>query len=182
MNMINPIALPSIRSKAHLVENLKFVYGLIVATEDLLEAAYQASGDDYFAEKQDQERGHAEWLMKDIRNLGSMIALDHDAACIAGAQFYYIRYVDPRMLLGYMLALEEAPMLLSEINALESMVGPMPTLRFHANHDDDHAADVRGQIARIDSTDLRASIFYNYNSTKAQIAAILSDRFEGCDT
>lgn len=164
-----------------MVENLRFVYGLIVASEDLTRFAAELSDMDYFRVKARQETGHAKWLLDDLLDMGESVPpLDHDAACIAGAQFYYIRYVSPLMLLGYMSALESTPMPLSEVDALEELYGKLPTLRYHAEHDIEHGQDVIAEIRKVKDPALRAKIAYNDVCTRAHIAQVMRARFEGC--
>lgn len=182
MLTLAPIDRPPILCRPHLVQNLKFVYALIVASEDLTRFAAESSGMAFFKRKLAEETGHAQWLLDDILNMGETPPkLDHDAACIAGAQFYYIRYVSPLMLLGYMAALESNPMPPSDVDALEAMYGKLPTLRYHAEHDVLHARDVRDEIAKIHDADLRERIAYNELCTAAHVARIMRDRFGGLD-
>lgn len=179
---LNQHDFPLIRTKAHLVENLRFVYGLIVASEDLIRLAAGLSGLSYFAGKALEEAGHAAWLLDDIVKMGEKIPpLDHDAACIAGAQFYYIQYVSPLMLLGYMSALETSPMPLEDVAKLESLYGKLPTLRYHAEHDIKHGHEVTAEIDKIRDGDLKQKIFYNERCTRAQIAGVMQNRFDRCD-
>lgn len=171
---------PLIQSRSHLVENLKFNYGLIIATEDLLRFAASISHREYFMGKLKEETGHAEWLLNDLKGMGEIPKVDHDAACIVGAQFYYIRYISPLMLLGYMSALESNPMSLSDIDVLEKTYGKLPTLRYHAEHDIKHGREVREEIEKIDDDSLKGKILYNEQCTRTHIAKILQSRFEGC--
>lgn len=179
---IQHIDVPVIRSRSHLVENLRFMYALIVASEDLTLLAAHISGLPYFFDKAREEIGHAQWLKDDISEMGEEAPrVDHDAACIAGSQFYYIKYVSPLMLLGYMAALECNPMPMGDVERLEKTYGRLPTLRYHAEHDLLHGRDVLAEIEKIPDPDLRLKIAYNARCTKAHIARVMQSRFEGCE-
>lgn len=142
------------------IDNLRFVYYIIVHTETLLGMALtEAEGTDYthyLSAHLAEECDHAEWLAADLFTEltpvnGAMLdnaALLHDAAAIAGAQSYLIQHESPYALLGYMLVLECFPMSESALAALESLHGAelLRTLRYHSVHDVEHGAEVLHQI------------------------------------
>lgn len=156
------------------------MYFLMVSSEDLLSLAYEKSGYEYFKNKLEEERGHSEWLSKDIESLeGSILGSDYDAAAIAGAQYYYIRHVSPLMLLGYMAVLECNPMPMAEIDRLESLYGKLPTLRYHAEHDIKHGDEVIDEIYKITDNELLSKVLFNGHCTAKAIGFILKSRFKG---
>ena len=137
-----------------LVENMCFVYQFILASERLLyEAKMQASGDlrDYYAAHHDEERGHAEWLARDLLSAGIDVATiprSRTAIAMAGGQYYLMKHVSPAALLGYMLVLEGCPTPMAQVEALEHAHGKelLRTLRHHSLHDIDHGAELRKVI------------------------------------
>ncbi len=170
MQILDRYPLPEIRTRTDLIENLKFVYSLSVAIESLLVMAGMP-------EKYHEEKGHADWLKRDLEALGETVpVIDHDAAMMAGSQYYYIRHVDPRMLLGYMAAMECRPMPLESVDMLESQYGPLPCLRHHAIADIDHGNEVLLQIDAVENEDLKKKILYNCEQTAAGLQAVLQKR------
>lgn len=164
------ILVPPIESREDLLVQLTFVHALIVASEGLLAAA----GLDPMTEG---EAGHADWLARDIVELGGTIPLvDHDAASIAGSQYYYIHHVSPLMLLGYRAALELHPLSMESVERLEALYGPLPCLAHHATHDPDHARRIMAQIDAVIAPELRQAIAHNYTLTVRSIASVLTLR------
>ena len=156
--------------KTDLLTQMSFNYALMVATEGLLIAANMW-------DRLPTESHHAEWLKQDIVRLGGTCSdCDCDAAAIAGAQYYHIFHRDPRMLLGYMAALECNPTPLQTVDALEEMYGPLPCLRHHAIHDVDHGQLVREEILAIDDPILQDHIMKNFQWTKTAIQQVLTVR------
>jgi heme oxygenase-like protein len=144
--------------------NLCFLYGTTMASEGLLEAAIAQCkpGDlrDYFAEHLVEETGHLQFVKDDLARLGVTDILRFpEAAQWAGSQYYYIAHEHPAMLLGYMAALER-PMPLAMVSQLESLHGPLTSIRHHAVHDVGHATELRQQIARL-ADPLRARVQEN---------------------
>jgi hypothetical protein len=156
--------------KEELLTQMVFNHSLMVATEGLLIAANMF-------DRLDGESNHAEWLKQDILRLGGTPSrCDCDAASIAGAQYYHIFHRDPRMLLGYMAALECNPAPLETVDALEELFGALPCLRHHAIHDIEHGELVRQEILAITDEDLQDDILKNYQWTLAAIRTVLSVR------
>jgi len=165
-----PITSLPIESKDDLLVQLTFMYALILASEQML----QDAGLDPTLEEED---GHATWLREDILRLGGAIPyVDHDAATIAGSQYYYIRHVHPLMLLGYRAALELHPIELTQVDALEAAYGPLTCMRYHAEHDQAHGAKIAGCISAIKEPLLAKAIEENYRLTVASISAVLVHR------
>jgi len=156
--------------KTDLLIQMAFNHALIVATEGLLVAANMW-------DRLTDESQHAEWLKQDILRLGGTPSdCDCDAAAIAGAQYYHIFHRDPRMLLGYMAALECNPTPLHTVDALEELYGPLPCLRHHAVHDIDHGQLVRDEILAIDNPTLQDHIMKNFHWTTTAIRNVLTAR------
>lgn len=163
--------LPPITTKAQLVRHLQFCHALMVATDPLLELAGME-------EKREEERGHALWLEQDLANLGiPVMAYDYPAAAIAGAQYYLIRHLDPRVLLGYCAVLECRTFTTAQVEVMEAILGPLPCVRFHAEHDQAHGAEVLNQIDAIENDTLKQWIYCNARDTASAISAITHIRF-----
>lgn len=157
-------------TKETLLIHLNFNLALMAATEGLLLAAGMH---DRLAE----ERDHAKWLADDIRCLGGMIGpYDYDAAAIAGAQYYHIFHTSPKMLLGYMAALECNMMTEVQVDNLEAQHGSLPCLKYHAIHDQEHGAWVLRAIEDIDDERLYGLVVGNRTWTEQSIAAVLRSR------
>lgn len=163
--------LPPIHTKTQLVRHLQFCHALMVATDELLRLAGME-------EKQREERGHADWLAEDLANLGiATTPYDYAAATIAGAQYYFIKHLDPRVLLGYCAVLECRTFTSVQVDAMEAVLGGvLPCVRFHAEHDLQHGNDVLEQIEQLDNSTLKAWIFRNAADTAAALSAITTIR------
>ena len=158
--------LPPIQTKAQLVRHLQFCHSLMVATDPLLDLAGME-------EKRDEEKGHADWLKQDLAALGiPTIPYDFTAAAIAGAQYYFIQHLDPRVLLGYCAVLECRTFTPVQVDAMEAIVGPLPCVRFHAEHDEQHGAEVLRQIDEIKNETVTGWIYRNAADTAAAITSI----------
>lgn len=137
------------------VDNLVFVYHMIVASGTIMDVAACKTAPsnfrDFLVEHGTEEREHATWLRADLATCDESIhnpELLFDAATIAGMQYYLALHVTPYCLLGYMLVLECFPMPESVVCQLETLHGSalFNTLRYHAKHDVDHGAEVLRQI------------------------------------
>jgi hypothetical protein len=157
---------------------VRFLHNIIVCSEDLLrEAVSFARGDyhDYLLTHLIQERGHAEWLRNDMVILRiEPNIVDHRAASIAGAQYYYIRHVAPQLLLGYMAVLESRPMTQEDVAALTEVHGSagMRTIAHHAQHDPKHAEELWRQIDKLDER-WHAPLLHNVAHTAQLCSACL---------
>lgn len=162
LEAINRYPLPQldIHNRAIFIGNLLFVHSLMLASEDLIETALAQELPDnlrgYFNEHLAEERNHAIWLQADLRSLGVEPRLDWNAAQIAGTQYYLIKHVDPKALLGYMAALECRPMSMEHVEYLESLYGleAMRCMRYHAVHDQDHGKELLEFIDTFEDQDL----------------------------
>jgi hypothetical protein len=164
-----------------LVENLKFLHAVMVASEPLLEAALKmpllASVHDYYAEHLKEERHHADWLREDLASIDVKTALiDWRAARVVGAQYYLIHHVSPVALLGYIAVLECRPAPMAQIEQLEALHGKalLRTMRYHAEHDIEHGKALLDLIDTIDD-DSRRLIVANVIHTAAWLARALED-------
>lgn len=176
-------ALPRIRldllNRATLVENLKVVHAVIVASEPLLQEAIDRSTADlrdFYKQRLSEEREHSQWLKADLASVGAMPdSVNWWAAQVAGMQYYLIRHVSPQALLGYMAALECRPMTMGDVETLEAAHGKslLRTVRYHAEHDIDHGADLLLFIERHEDLD-RQLIIDNATRTTFLLNAALS--------
>ncbi len=144
-----------IRNRRAVVDNLVFVYHMIVASGTMLDVAacktQPSQFRDFLVEHGSEEREHANWLRADLATSDESIhnpELMFDAAEIAGSQYYLALHVSSYCLLGYMLVLECLPMTETSVSQLEALHGPalFHTLRYHAKHDVEHGAEVLRQI------------------------------------
>jgi hypothetical protein len=154
------------------IGNLLLVHSFMIASEDLIEEALKQdmpnSLRDYYIEHLEEERNHAEWLKEDLTFLGVKPTIDWTAAQIVGTQYYLIKYVDPKALLGYMAALECRPMPLEHVEYIESLYGKeaMRCMRYHAVHDQGHGKEL---LAFIDTFDDQGVIIRNAELTASVI-------------
>lgn len=134
------------------LRNLAFIYHTMVATEDLFLAAIEKSSGDlkaYFVQHHAEEMGHAQWLAADLDGAGFDVRSPSEIAiALVGSVYYLVKHVHPAAMLGYMLLMEGFPPSLEHIEAMEKEHGSamFKTLRFHAEHDIDHGAEVIRQI------------------------------------
>lgn len=157
------------------LDNLIFVYHVIVASEELLRRGigrlrYGVSvfeGDLlwYYQQHLEEEARHAEWLAEDIRAAGVDVAtlpINQIAAEAVGAQYYLIEHAHPCLLLGYMAFLECFPMPLELVELLEQAHGKesMRTLRLHAEVDPTHGVEVINMLNRVPNG-WREAVFNN---------------------
>ena len=129
--------------------NMTFLYHMMKASESLLLIARQMTMDPflktYYDNHLEEERGHAQWLQRDLIEGGfDFAAIPREAILMAGVQYYLLFHVSPASLLGYMAVLELTPMPMEQIAALEAAYGvaALRTLRYHAEHDVDHGRDL----------------------------------------
>lgn len=136
-------------------------YHLMVASENLMEVALEASTGDLAAYLQEhllEEKDHAVWLADDLRCMGVDVrktVASPDAKNIAGSVYYSIHHESPASLLGYMAFLEFFPSPIEHIEKLEELYGraAIRTLRYHAVHDVDHAQDLMAVIDSMSEED-----------------------------
>jgi len=103
-----------------------------------------------------EERGHAEWLLEDLGELGVERAEvlgrwpSRAVAELKGAQAHWIAYGHPVSLLGHLWVMEGYPADPGEVEALQVRTGLPPDafrfLRRHASIDRGHAADLAAAI------------------------------------
>lgn len=146
------------------VEAMKASYHAIRASVPLLESALAAAralgpGDgvatrlaEYLAHHIEEERGHDDWLARDLARLGvtaEALAEDIPSPAIAemvGAQHYWVRHAHPVSILGYLAVLEGDPP--EETIFTEAAVRAdlpeeaLSTLCYHARVDKAHWRDL----------------------------------------
>lgn len=136
------------------LRNLTFIHNVISASENLLRVARDCSHGHlaaYFDEHLAEERQHENWLAADLAHADidvKALPISPEAVAMAGSQYYLIHHVDPAALLGYMAVLECFPLDAAALGKLEEIHGKQlcRTLRYHAEHDIEHGADVLDQI------------------------------------
>lgn len=151
-----------------LVKGLSFSYRTMVASEALLEFAIpRATGElkEYYKRHLEEERGHEKMLERDLRELGvPEIPESFAAACLAGAQYYFIAHEHPSMLLGYMHAMERNEISPQVVDDLCKWHGVNLTcLKHHASHDKGHKADLEGMIERLPEKQRRRVLWNEIN-------------------
>ena len=141
-----------------LIDYMLFNHGIMRASERLLETAINRAGfgpvRKYYVKHLGEETNHAAWIAADLATIGVKPPQVHwRAARLAGTQYYLIHHVSPMALLGYMAALESRPMALSDVEKLEQVysIDLIRTIRYHAEHDIEHGADLLALIATLDS-------------------------------
>jgi hypothetical protein len=179
---------PNLLDKGTILDNLLFMYQVIIASENLLYVAiarleesysklteYEKHLLFYFRDHLEEEKGHAEWLKADLAAGGLNVDdcnLWPEALEMAGSQYYLIHHAHPSSLLGYMFLLEAFPLDLETVAFLEEQHDPrlFRTLRYHSTHDPDHA---RLLAVVLDQTPvpLRQLVFGNALSTARRFGA-----------
>jgi len=132
------------------ISNLVVVHQVITASVPLMIEAQKVADAPllaYLTEHLEEERGHAEWLAKDLIDYGvdvDLVPKFRRAVAMAGSQYYLIKHQSPYALLGYMAVLEGFPVALASVEALEQAHGKelFRTLRYHAEHDLEHRKEL----------------------------------------
>lgn len=134
---------------------LQLQYHIIRASEPLLKTACEIADGSllrYYRNHLEEERMHAEWCYRDLAVLQKgeqgIFPCPAIAAQFAGTQYYHLCHTSVTTLLGYMLLLEGFPMSISAVEELEMLYGTKAcfTLRYHAEHDPQHFADLCAAI------------------------------------
>lgn len=172
MNPFDPIQLRSV---------LCLSYRTMVASASLLEFAIPRSSGalrDYYEHHLDEERGHDEMLRADLLALGvSEIPVSHQAAQIAGSQYYLIAHDHPALLLGYMHALERESLALELVDELADYHdAPLTALKHHCLHDPLHRADMERVIEGLESG-LRERVLWNERCVLRAIESAMRERY-----
>lgn len=152
-----------------LIKGMCFCYRTMVASAPLLSLAIPESEGklkEYYIKHLEEEVGHELMLEDDLRRLGvEQIPYSHDAAKIAGAQYYFIVHDDPALLLGYMKALEQNPVTPEQVDELSKLCGTELTcMKHHAIHDREHKQDLQDMIDGLDPC-LRLRVLWNERKT-----------------
>lgn len=147
-------------------------HGVIRASVPLMERALeraQAVDDpaaaglaEYLDHHIDEERGHDDWLLEDLKVLGrprdEVLARPPSAsvAALVGAQYYWIDHYHPVALLGYIGLLEGYPPTIADVDALMARTGyqreAFRTLIRHAELDPLHRDDFDEALDRLPLT------------------------------
>lgn len=143
-----------------------WLYHVIRASENLIRRASQRAEGDlkaYLQEHLLEEIGHEKWLCFDLEAIGidaKSTVIPTSAMEMAGTQYYLVEHVSPVALLGYMLVFEGFPAQIELVDELAEVHGQeaVRTLRYHANHDVQHSADLFEMIDKI--TDEERDIVY----------------------
>ena len=144
----------------NLITILVINYQLMVASENLLKIAIERSEGglkEYFIKHYDEERGHVEWLDRDLTSVGvdvTKLPLITGLVEMAGSQYYHLYHGDTATILGYLAVLEAYPMPMELVERLESIHGKdvMRTMRYHAEHDTLHRLELFDIIDKVDNT------------------------------
>jgi hypothetical protein len=171
---------------------LAAMHGLIRASVPLMEAAVRGCGrlspQDHSAQPLagflrahiERERGHDDWLLEDLAVLGADepgVASD-EVAALVGAQYYWVEYVHPACLLGYIAVLEGCPPDVGFTARLPALTGlPAPafrTLAWHAGHDRSHCGELDKVLDSLPlSTPVAAAVARNVAFTALHSARLL---------
>lgn len=147
-------------------------HGVIRASVPLMERALEraravddpaATGlAEYLDHHIDEERGHDDWLLEDLKVLGrprdEVLARPPSAsvAALVGAQYYWIDHYHPVALLGYIGLLEGYPPTIADVDALMARTGyqreAFRTLIRHAELDPLHRDDFDEALDRLPLT------------------------------
>lgn len=158
----------------YLRASLVFVYRLMVASESLLDFALSRTKNglrEYYEKHLEEERGHAEMLLSDLKGMGiSAPPPSHLAAELAGSQYYLIAHDEPALLLGYMHALESSPMSVEKVEELQDTHKVrLSALLHHAKHDPEHALELKKQIEQLPE-EVRRGVMWNRQYCMALLA------------
>jgi hypothetical protein len=153
-----------VTTRPNIIKNLVLNWQIMLASEDLLELAIekldvQTDFDrqlyDYLAHHAEEEVDHAAWVADDLAEGDGVdvatMEVNETVMAMVGTQFYMINYVHPVSLLGYMACLEWFPMDPEVLDELEYQHGTelFRTMRYHAEHDLDHGADLTRIIDQV---------------------------------
>jgi hypothetical protein len=170
-----------------IIDNLKFVYYSVIATENLLSCAIAqlkkmecSTHNDgllsYFIDHLEEEREHSKWLAEDLGTHGvNLDSYDENAMAMIGSQYYMIYHKHPSCLLGYMAVVEGTPTPIQEIEKLERIYGKklFRFARFHSIKDEEHKIELFNHIDNtphylMDDIFLSTDITLNHMSNAAK--------------
>jgi len=154
-----------IRSRATYIRYLIQTYHYVVAAVPLMKFAMSMdyTGTDpifreYLTKHIEEESGHDRWIVNDLKELGVSedVIAQHppfpETCQLAGAAYYAIAHRHPVSILGYMHALESAPVTAEFLEGLAQRSGvpltAMFTLSEHGVHDLDHRMELAAMIDR----------------------------------
>lgn len=150
---------------------LAVLYGAVRASVPLLETARDRARDlspadplaaglvDYLSRHAEAERGHDEWLLRDLESVGvaSTELLSRPpsgaVAALIGAQYYWVLHYHPVCIFGYLMVIEGNPPNRRALQDFRSRSG-LPASAFrtmleHADLDIDHAAELADLLDRL---------------------------------
>lgn len=142
------------------IDNLLFIRDCVVATEKLLEegadatlvlspSSFHSALLQYFKKHLEEERGHLDWIERDLRAAGVQgRETCRYAMALVGTQYYLIKHVHPVALLGYMAVVEGDPVSIDVVEAIENEHGfeALTFLRAHAVTDLEHKKELERMI------------------------------------
>jgi hypothetical protein len=182
------------------------LYDSVRASVPLLETALDRARDlspadplavelvDYLRLHAEEERGHDEWLLQDLRSVGvaSTDLLSRPptgaVAALIGAQYYWVLHYHPVCVLGYLMVIEGDPPNRQQLLDLEGRSGlPVSAFRTmleHADLDIDHAAELADLLDRLPlSSSHNEALGLSAISTVAGLTRLLNelgDRLVAC--
>lgn len=156
---------------------LCFCYRTMVASVPLLEFAIPRCDGElraYYERHAAEERGHNEMLRADLYALGiTDVPIFHQAAQLAGSQYYLVAHDHPALLLGYMLSLEKDSLTPAQVDVLSEHHGvDLTALRHHSKHDPGHKDDLLRVIDTLHPA-LRERVMWNERHVSAFIEKAL---------
>ena len=165
LNQLAAYHFSQIRSRATYIRYLIQTYHYVVAAVPLMKFAMSMdyTGTDpifreYLARHIEEESGHDRWIVNDLKELGVSedVIAQHspfpETCQLAGAAYYAIAHRHPVSILGYMHALESAPVTAEFLEGLAQQSGvpltAMFTLSEHGVHDLEHRTELGAIIER----------------------------------
>ena len=157
-----------VRDRTGYVRYLVLLHQVVRSSVPLMEACVHqielADGPreaiDYLKHHIDDETGHDEWLLQDLKKCGVEreavleIAPLNEIAAMVGTQYYLIAHDEPLSLLGYMAALECYPPTPMQLEALRNRLvlprAAFGTLYGHSADDLVHREELLAFIDRLD--------------------------------
>ena len=174
------------------------LYGSVRASVPLMETALDRARDlspadpvaaglvDYLRHHAEEERGHDEWLLQDLRSVGvaSTGLLSRPptgaVAALIGAQYYWVLHYHPVCVLGYLMVIEGDPPNRQQLLDLQGRSG-LPASAFrtmleHADLDIGHAAELADLLDRLPlSSSHNEALGLSAISTVAGLTRVLND-------
>jgi hypothetical protein len=186
-------------------EFLITLHGIIRASVPLMEGALRRAWEtadsdpvarsltEYLARHIEEERGHDEWILGDLRVLGVSrdVVMERvptpAIAALVGSHYYWIFHYHPVALLGYLAVSEGYPPLPRLVDDLRARTGfpsdAFKTLSEHADLDAHHGADLDQLIDSLPLTrDLQTLLGLSAMSTVGFMARCIEEVVDGAAT